>query len=542
MNRRFVLALALAMLVAPLLFVSVPSAAQTEPRADAAVQVTQTPLDARSHAAPLIAVHPENDQTIAIAEADAFSGECSLHVSTDAGLSWTATPIPQDPQWPSCVYANFGPIADVAFGADGTLYYAFSGQDPKTYQSRMFLARSADLGRSFEVAQVPWVEPDLADGQFGADALPSVVVHPSDPKRVYVSWMSNNGTWNLSGEVLEGQEYFWDIVSRPYVAASDDGGKTFSGPIDMAGDLEGWMSEPYLAVGDDGSVYGFFGQNVKARKDAAEGTKAPPAHLHLAVSRDGAKSFSQEVIHTREPKAGSDWMSGPSPAVDPDTGALYVVWDEQTEEDGTPYVAFMRSTDQGETWSEPVQVNDEEPKRTWNFSEFFPSVAVAPNGRIDVAYLDWRNDLAYDEEADTNALQDVYYTHSTDGGRTWAPGLRVTDRSIDRRIGVWNTNGLRGPTGIASTDQVAYLTWDDSRNGNEENQTQDVYFSRVRFESPDAVFGTSSLGADARPTWLALGAASALVLGGLVLLIGTRVARRAPPEAEATPAPAHTTE
>ncbi len=498
------------------------------PQVDAAVQVTTTPSEGRGHAVPAVAVHPDNDRVIAVGEGDAYSSRCSLHVSTDAGLTWSHTPIPPNNAWPNCVYANFGPIVDVTFGPDGTLYYAYSGHNPTTYRSRMFLARSSDLGRTFQTVMLPWVEPNLEEGQFGADALPSVAVDPNNPDRVYVGWMSNNGTWNLSEAVLQGKEYFWDIRSRPYVVASHDGGRNFSDPVDVSGEVEGWMSQPHLVVGSDGEVFAFFGENVKAPKDAAKGTKAPPAHLYLATSRDGGRNYTQRALHARPPRAESDWLSAPSPGVDPRTGNLYVVWEETAT--GAPRVAFIRSTDRGETWSEPVQINDVAPKRQWSFNEFFPSLAVAPNGRIDVAWYDWRNDVTFAPKAEENALQDVYLAYSDDGGRSFAADTKVNDRSIDRRIGLWDTGDVEGPIGLASARQAAYVAWDDTRNGDERDMSQDIYFTRVRFAPPDAVFAANSGAASSRLVWSVIGAGSALALGGLVLILGTRLARRRPSE------------
>lgn len=490
-----------------------------QPRVDAAVQVTTTPQAARAHAAPQIAVHPDDPSTLAIAEADAFSGACGLRVSTDAGLTWTARRVPLPAEWPSCVQANLGPIAAVTFGPDGTLYYAFSGTDTATYRSRMFLARSTDLGRTFDVSEVPWVRPDLDDDEFGADALPSVAVDPNDADRVYVGWMSNNSTWNLSEEVRQGKEYFWDIQSRAYVAASSDGGATFGEAVDVAGDTAGWMSEPHLAVGTDGTVHAFFGQNVKAAKDSPEGTEAPPAHLFHAASRDGGATWDTQAVHTRPRQEGSDWLSGPSPAVNPQNGDVYVVWEETTG--GPPRVAFARSQDDGASWSDPVVVNDVEPRREWTFPELFPSLSVAPNGRLDVAWYDWRNDPAFDPEAQEpdNRFQDVFASHSTDGGRTWSPDVRVTDRLIDRSLGIAESHGLWGPVAVASTNRAAFVAWSDTRNSSERTQSQDIYVTRVRHAEAGAIFGGDAVGASG---WLygALGAAGALAVGGLLLLLG----------------------
>ncbi|HWB73262.1 MAG TPA: hypothetical protein VG452_13700 [Egibacteraceae bacterium] len=530
--RRRLLALTLGLPLAASALLGAGSADAPEPPAvDAAVQVTRTPT-VRAHAVPALAVHPDDPQVLAIGEGEAYGGRCALHVSTDAGLSWSATPIPQAPEWPGCVYANFGPVVDVAFGPDGTLYYAYSGFDPATYHQRMFLARSGDLGATFDTTMLPWVEPDLEGGQFGADALPSVVVDPDRPERVFVGWMSNNGTWNLSEQALEGQEYFYDIESRPYVAVSEDSGRSFSDPVDVAGDVEGWMSEPHLAVGGDGALLVFFGENTKPAKEAPEGTLASPAHLYLAVSRDGGRTFAQQAIFTRDPKE-EDWLSAPAPAVDRDTGHVYVAWEETGA--GAPFVAFMRSVDGGRSWSDPVAVNDAQPQREWSFNEFFPSLDVASDGRIDVAWYDWRNDVTFSEGAEENRLQDVYYSYSSDGGQTWAANLKVNDRAIDRSLGVAQEYGVKGPIGLASATGLAYVAWDDTRNSSDQTHSQDVYFTRVRFSSPAGVFQPTA--DDGRALlWAGMGAGTALAVGGLILVLGTRAVGRRQPETTAEPA------
>lgn len=97
------------------------------PRVDAAVQVTGAVNPFRAYASPVVAVHPRSSRTVVVAHGEARSSGCGVHLSTDGGLSWTegASRLPRDVH--GCVRNTNGPIADLAFAPDGTLYYAFAG-------------------------------------------------------------------------------------------------------------------------------------------------------------------------------------------------------------------------------------------------------------------------------------------------------------------------------------------------------------------------------------------------------------------------------
>src|SRR5436853_4951213 len=106
-----------------------------------------------------------------------------------------------------------------------------------------------------------------------------------------------------------------------------------------------------------------------------------------------------------------------------------------------------------------------------------PTVKVAPNGRVDVAWWDTRNDPGI-------AGNDVYYTSSDDAGVTWSKNVQVTDRLIDRKIGLYANNyDLAGPPGMASIDAYAVFGWDDTRNGDQVLNTQDIYVSTVQYSA-----------------------------------------------------------
>jgi hypothetical protein len=519
-----------------------------QPEVDGAVQVTSDTGAARGHVTPALATDPNDTQTLVIAEGDAYSSRCMVHVSRNGGLTWSPATQPQTPpDWPGCGFAVTGVIADLAFAPDGTLYYAFSAFQPSTYQQRIYLARSTDLGLTWETTALPRIGPDPAKREFGADAMPSIVVDREDPNNVYVAWWSNNGTWNLPGTISGAESSVWcrlvdnRIIARPWIAVSTDRGRSFGPPVDMAPGIDHCTTEPYITQGKDGEILAFFGQSTRT----TEAGKAPPAHLFFSVSRDRGKTFTARPIHEQSGPADgpaatstSDWLGAPSPGVDLETGTIYVAWEDLGA--GVPRILFKRSTDGGRTWSEPVKVNDADGKRDFDFVEQFPTLSVAENGRIDVVWYDYRNDPVFKEGDRRNGFQDVYYASSANGGRTWSKNVRVNDRGIDRRFGPRRQGSINGPLGLVSTDKVVFVAWDDTRNGNEANAAEDIYFTRIRYAPPAEAFGGETGGGTS--AWVAglLGAAVALAIGGLIIVIGMLAGRRGKPPTSppATPKPA----
>ncbi len=513
-----------------------------DPERDAAVQVTQDTGAARGHATPALAVHPDDPQTLVIAESDAYSARCMVHVSRNGGLSWApATQPTVPPDWQGCGFAVTGAMADLEFDADGTLYYTWSAVQQTTYQQRIYLAKSTDLGLHWDVAALPRIGPDPAKRIYGADTMPSLVVDRGAPNRIYVAWWSNNGIWNQPGLITSSESSTWcrltdnRALARPFVATSVDGGRTWGEPVDMAPGVEHCTTEPYLTQAKDGRLLAFFGQSTRSVDEG----KSPPAHLFFSETTDQGKTFKVKPIYEQDgnpatPTSTSDWLGDAAPGVDLTTGNIYVAWEHMGA--GTPNVLFMRSTDNGATWSTPLKVNDADTKRDWDFPETFPSLAVAPNGRIDVAWYDYRNDAGFKDGDRRAVFQDVYYASSTDGGKTFAKNVRVNDRAIDRRFGP-KLGSINGPIGLASTDKVAFIAWDDTRNGNTTTASQDIYFSRLRYAPAGEAFGG---GEDTGTSpWAAgfLGAAVALALGGLVLVIGMQASRRKAPTTSETATP-----
>lgn len=288
----------------------------------------------------------------------------------------------------------------------------------------------------------------------------------------------------------------------------------------VSNDPKDHATRSYLTVGKDGEIYVFAGE---VQTPVPFGSPNPPAapRIFLSTSMDGGRTFTPRVIHTFAAGGSGDPFAvllAISPTVDLKTGEVYLVWEDTGRR--PPAVLFSRSSDKGATWSAPMKVNDAEPGRQWDFDEMEPAVSVAPNGRIDVAWLDFRNDYTFDPGAKDNAFQDLYLSSSADAGRTWSPGIRVSDRSIDRRLSdVWST-GVRHTVGLHALDTGAYVAWDDTRNATSDSKAQDVYSARVRLgATPPLGAPSSATSTGTKVAWGLGGAALALALAGVALFV-----------------------
>jgi hypothetical protein len=84
------------------------------------------------------------------------------------------------------------------------------------------------------------------------------------------------------------------------------------------------------------------------------------------------------------------------PAVDPENGNLYLVW-QDVRFRGIDEVAFSMSTDGGNTWSEPVRINRTPTGGLGNplrGQVYVPSIEVGPGGVLVATYYDFRNTTA----------------------------------------------------------------------------------------------------------------------------------------------------
>lgn len=525
------------------------------------VQATKNDLNpGRLYSPPTFAVDPDNNLRVMAAVADHRSRRCHAMRSLDGGQSWNMLEAsPALASYPFCSHGQGGVIqAPIAFGRNGTVYMAMNAWDDQDGARRgggIVLARSQDFGDTWETTLVYNSRGKAGDAEELIRPMHSLAVdtETGGDDVIHITFLHqlpNMSTPNA-------------VPARPMVATSRDGGRTFGAPKDLA---EGAFNAPefrqqaFSAVtttvpaagatttttttppanskaaqpnqaanfgastaraGVTAGVDGKGKAYVLWMSGTANVTPAPPAARMLSTSTDGGQTWNTAVSMPPDYDNASPRM-----AVSED-GVIHIVYGRNPNPDisGGGEVYHQASTDGGKTWSESKKLSDE--RDADMRGQYFPNISVAPSGRVDAVWWDTRDDPGI-------RANDLYYTYSEDNGRTWSANRRITDRSVDRRLGVWGANyDINSPPSVGSTDAFAIFGWDDTRN------TEGVYSDQVLREFGGglsdmytAVAQFKVVGAANNDTArIVLAAVAGLLVVGLVLL-GVAVAakrRNGPP-------------
>ncbi len=440
--------------------------------------------DLSAHNSPTLVRNPVRPGSLAVSSRiDTPSFSCALHISQDGGGSWKQTAIPAPKGEEAKCFAP-----DVAFSADGTLYFSF-----------------VTLGGRGNVPHAVWLSTSKDDGRTMSDPVRvhgplafqvRLAADPARPARLYMTWLQAEdvGVLKLTGPGNPIQ-----------VTRSDDGGASWQAPVRVSSPARQRAIAPVPVVGRDGAVYVLYVDVGKDRLDyegghlGRGGPPYPgPSTLVLARSRDHGATWDESV-------AGKGLVpikrflvflpEFPSPAVARD-GRVYAAYHSAGL--GDPDVWLWSLAPGASSWSGPTRVNDTQ--RRDRTAQYLPKLAVAPDGRLDVLYYDRRADRR-------NLLNQVSLQSSFDHGETFSPAIRLSSRPSDSRIGFGAKEGLPdlgSRLALISTDRAALGLWTDTRAGVPATQKQDLAEAAVAVSDP---------------TRLSDGAKNALRYGGLLLSV-----------------------
>ena len=320
-----------------------------------------------------------------------------------------------------------------------------------------YLVSSDDGGRTFSEP----VRVNQADGEVFSGYNTGPKVTPLAGDGVAVSWTR----MKMFSDYPELAERYGEDNGQYLVrmARSDDGGRTFGPAVNAVNDGE-ITSDSYQtihATEDGRAVMTFLDY-----RDGLESPEGYKTHIKTAVSEDGREfSESTQVDELSCECCDTSIASG-------DDGTVYMAYRDQDEagqskeelESGLTVreSVVVRSTDGGESWSEPVSLRDD----GWEFNkcpESGPEIDVDDEGNV--------HGILYTGK---ESAPGVYYTRSTDEAASFEePTALMTDDFFPPATISLATDGGGN----------AWLAWDDERE-----REPKVHLARV---APDGETNTS---------------------------------------------------
>ncbi|NOT31389.1 MAG: hypothetical protein HOP15_13160 [Planctomycetes bacterium] len=319
----------------------------------------------------------------------------------------------------------------------------------------------------------------------GATWMPAVNAAPSsgamDKEWIAVDNFAGPGNGNVYHVVRD-----FGAANGVYFFRSTDQGATwgpFGGTLIASGSPSN-VQGAYVAVGPNHDVYSFWYDSnptpdqIRMRTSSDQGLTFGPVVTVTTLTSTGTNGSLSLV-------AGFRSSSFPAVAVNPVSGAIYVVYNDPVAASGGDRgnVFLRQSTDGGATWSAAMLVNDDGTAR----AQYFPTVACRPDGTgLGVCWYDNRS-----HAGDVN-IERWGVTASIAGSTiTFGPNFRISPQfvpvfGVDPVV---NSVYMGDYDMMAADDAAYYTTWGDNRDNSIAVPTRKN--ANVRFTS----FGPSGPGA-----------------------------------------------
>lgn len=331
-----------------------------------------------------------------------------------------------------------------AISNDGRMYNGFihsSGGQGVAYSED-----NGETWTSVEVAPAPGGFSSMLDkNHLWIDNSPSSPYEGN----VYSSWTAFGGSNDNEIEVVH----------------SSDGGVTWSQKQEISSEVNAGSHNQgvNLGTGPDGEVYAIWAIYDSWPTDENA--------IAMARSFDGGDTWEtfriiEDIRGIRDSETSKNMRVNAFPSMDVDIsngsnrGTIYVTWTNigyPGENDGPDMDIYMiKSSDDGDTWSEPIKVNQDESGQ--GTEHYFPWISCDPvTGALSVIYYDDRNVSSTQAE--------VFVSTSIDGGDSWEDML-VSDVAFTPSPIPGLASGYMGDyLGIDSYGGWTYPTWTDNRTG-----------------------------------------------------------------------------
>ena len=358
-----------------------------------------------------------------------------------ASVAWAASPqfsgqkrvgLTSGDQWEPAVAAD----------GSGRIYvlYPHYGRVPDCKGCRvptMLLVASNDNGKTW---QTPHVMLESGSGQFDAQ----IAVDPADRRTVYAAWLQNGKrAVMLAKSVDSGATWAFMIAVRSdveldkpalavrgasvyvafnheeevWVAASPDGGRSFTPTRVNTESRPGWSLLGAATVDPAGSVYLAWASYSKA------GGARGAVNLYVAKSADAGKAWSATLLDVsaaapgcKDEECGEAYLGAQIALTSDAAGTLYALWSAGSASLGPQRIYFSSSTNGGENWLPRISVSYAEP----GVEHAFPAIVAGNTGDVRIAWMDSRS------SSPNSPYWNTYYRSSSNGGATWGEEIRVS--------------------------------------------------------------------------------------------------------------------
>ena len=340
----------------------------------------------------------------------------------DGGLHWRGHPL----KTPFNLSESDDPV--LAVDSKGNFYLVHIAFNRAPNDPHFFLYKSTDGGANFSLIQnLPFI--NLADKDW-------VMVDPVTDA-LYVFWT----------DFVIGESIFF--------IRSQDGGATFSDPIAIS-DPNFDAISAVSSVGPGGELYvsyfDFF-QTILLTRSLDGGLTWEPRIV------EGAMDFPTIRFTPGLPAHAVDRSDGPH------RGRLYVVWPDARFD--VSDILLRYSDDRGDTWSDPVRVNDDAPSAT--SAQVLPFVVVDDAGRVQVTYQSLLRSVF-------SPLVATFLSTSTDGGASFGPSIQISDGASV----FFRTDFLGDYNQVVLGGGQLHAVWADARLGD-----SDIFAQGVPLEDYD---------------------------------------------------------
>ena len=352
------------------------SFAQSNPHKNITISINNRPNE------PTICIHAKDSQVMMAA-----TNIDNIYISKDGGLNWSEKKI-------SSKYGVWGDPVIISDTSGAFYFFHLSNPQDGNWIDRIVCQRSDDLGTNWTTGTYMGLNGEKAQDKHWA------IVNEKN-NDIYVTWTQFDKYGSKSSA----------HKSSILFSCSNDQGKNWSKPIkinQMDGDCidsDNTTEGAVPAVGPEGEIYVSW---------------AGPDGLVFDRSLDGGKTWLDKDIKIDPFVGGWDidipgiHRSNGMPVTvcdlsqGPNRGTIYVNWADQRNGTDDTDIWMVQSKDKGNTWSEPVKVNNDEGKA----HQFLTWMDVDDsNGDIYCVF--------YDRRALKGEWTNVYLARSTDGGLTF---------------------------------------------------------------------------------------------------------------------------